>query len=195
MRFHIAFEGPIAAGKTTWARLLGERLGASLLLEAFAENEFLVDYYADRGRWALPMQLWFLTERHRQLSSTPFDGPVVADYAFLKEAVFSKMVLLERELRLYDAIRNALNTTAPTPSVLVFVDARTEILLSRIRERGRSYETAIDATYLDQLRERYAVEVAKHPCCVHLDTSDIDLSSRGDVDAAIARLAGAIKPL
>lgn len=77
--FHIAFEGPIAAGKTTWTHILSQRINAKTLLEAFAENEFLADFYADRKRWALPMQLWFLSERHRQLASTDFAGSWVAD--------------------------------------------------------------------------------------------------------------------
>jgi deoxyadenosine/deoxycytidine kinase len=63
----IAFEGPIAAGKTTHARLLAERLGIQPLLEDFPGNEFLEDFYGDRARWALPMQLAFLTMRDSPL--------------------------------------------------------------------------------------------------------------------------------
>jgi len=186
--FHIAFEGPIASGKTTWTHILSKRINGNTLLEAFAENEFLADFYADKKRWAMPMQLWFLSERHRQLASTDFTGTWVADYAFLKEAVFSKMVLADRELRLYEAIRSGLNTTAPSPDLLVFIDARTDVLLRRIRERGRPYEAAIDAAYLDELRAHYEREVQKHPHCIRLDTSDVDLASPAEVDAVVRRL-------
>lgn len=44
MNSYIAFEGPIAAGKTTWATILAKALGSELLLERFSENEFLADY-------------------------------------------------------------------------------------------------------------------------------------------------------
>ena len=41
----IAFEGPIAAGKTTLATLYSEYAGGTLILEEFEENEFLADFY------------------------------------------------------------------------------------------------------------------------------------------------------
>ena len=60
---YIAFEGPIAAGKTTIATRLAAKMQFGLLLEEFETNEFLADYYESRERWSLPMQLWFLTAR------------------------------------------------------------------------------------------------------------------------------------
>jgi hypothetical protein len=79
---YIAFEGPIAAGKTTHAKLLAEKLGSKLLLEDFPENEFLADFYSDKTRWSLPMQLSFLALRYDQLSTvvTPIPKAVVVDY-------------------------------------------------------------------------------------------------------------------
>ncbi len=56
---YIAFEGPIAAGKTTLATLLAKHLSSELLLEEFEGNEFLADFYSNQERWSLPMQLGF----------------------------------------------------------------------------------------------------------------------------------------
>jgi deoxyguanosine kinase len=74
----IAFEGPIASGKTTHATLLAEWLEAKLLLEHFPGIDFLADFYADKESWALPMQLSFLALRSSQLRSVvaPLDAPV-----------------------------------------------------------------------------------------------------------------------
>jgi deoxyadenosine/deoxycytidine kinase len=62
----IAFEGPIAAGKTTLATLYSEYSGGALILEEFEKNEFLADFYADKPRWSLPMQLSFALDRNAQ---------------------------------------------------------------------------------------------------------------------------------
>ena len=73
---YVGFEGPIGAGKTTLATILAEYTGWELLLEDVQGNEFLADFYTDRTRWALPMQLAFLVTRHEQLvAAVPGYGP------------------------------------------------------------------------------------------------------------------------
>ena len=182
MPIEVAFEGPIAAGKTTWAQLLAPALAAELVLEEFATNDYLADFYQDRTRWAFPMQLWFLTVRHEQLSGLDIRSRFVADYALLKEEVFSRMLFEGRDLRLYSKIRTQLGTTAPLPQLFVYVDADTTTLLRRIRARGRDYEAAIDARYLDNLRQHYDAAIATSDVRVHrIDTSSIDLSSETQV--------------
>lgn len=89
----ISFEGPIAAGKTTLAHLYSAHATGRLVLEEFTTNQFLEDFYADNDRWSLQMQLWFLLDRHAQLSALAKEENdlLVADYAFIKnEPVASK---------------------------------------------------------------------------------------------------------
>ena len=192
MGLYIAFEGPIAAGKTTWATKLATPLASELLLEVFEDNDYLADYYSDRATWALPMQLWFLAERHRQLSLTRFDHSVVADYAFLKEDVFSLMLFTGRDLRLYSKIREQLGTTVQVPSLYVYVDASTDVLLRRIRERGRPYESFIDSDYLNRLRSIYD-EVLEVCDVVRINTSNLDLASQHDAQDVLERILAALK--
>src|SRR3954454_25395706 len=96
---YIAFEGPIGAGKTTLAKLLAQHIGCELILEDPDGNEFLSDFYTDRPRWSLPMQLSFLIARHKQLEAVaaPRDRPVVADYTHAKNDVFGQLLLKDRE--------------------------------------------------------------------------------------------------
>ena len=42
--FYIAIEGTIGVGKTSLARILGDRLEAKLILEEFEENPFLLEW-------------------------------------------------------------------------------------------------------------------------------------------------------
>ena len=188
MNLYLAFEGPIAAGKTTWAHIFAARLGKPLYLEQFEANEFLSDFYADSDRWALPMQLWFLAERHRQLARVRDAGEAVADYAYLKDSVFAAMLLKEREHRLYDAIRIGLAHSAPVPTLVVFLDATTEELLRRIRARGRSFEQNISATYLDELRAGYLARLDGYAPYLAIDTTDIDVTSPAGVQRVVDRV-------
>jgi deoxyguanosine kinase len=184
----IAFEGPIASGKTTHATLLAERLESKLLLEHFPKNEFLADFYGDNERWALPMQLSFLALRSSQLRTVvaPLDALVIADYSHLKDPAFAELLLTSRELRLYQQIYGGLAVKIVPHHLVVYLDARNDVLLDRIRRRGRSYESAIDSSYQDNLRDAYekAFRANSQLKVVRYDTSDLDLNSV----AAVRRL-------
>jgi len=179
---YIAFEGPIGAGKTTLARLLAKELGAStqICLEGFEQNPFLSDFYKDRARWALPMQLTFLLDRRKQLSQiAPGLRNVIADHSLLKEAVFAPLVLHSDELALYNQLSQAIPAPDAMPDLYVYVDASTDELLRRIAMRGRAYEKDIDADYLDRLRSSYDDIFAKRTGLrtLRLDTATINLSN------------------
>ena len=155
---YIGFEGPIGAGKTTLAQLLALYLGATLILEDVDGNEFLPDFYADRERWALSAQLAFLISRYEQLRTIPASRsrPVVSDYTQAKDPIFARALLHDREVELYERLSVGLDASVSRPDLTVYVDARNDILLNRIRERNRPYEVSIDAEYLNALRDAYA---------------------------------------
>jgi len=180
----IAFEGPIAAGKTTLSGLLANHLHADLIREDFEGNEFLADFYADRERWSLAMQLWFLGSRRNQLNSImlPLPRPLVVDYSYLKDGIYARVLLKDRELRLYNKLATKLPGSLPQPTVIVHVDARNEVLLDRIHRRERPYEAVIDKRYLDVVRAAYDKEVAT--CGVRVlryNTSELDLNSESQM--------------
>jgi deoxyadenosine/deoxycytidine kinase len=176
----IAFEGPIAAGKTTLAGLLASHLRSELIREDFEGNEFLADFYADRERWALAMQLWFLGSRRDQMNSIvlPLARPLVVDYSYLKDGIYARVLLKDRELRLYNHLTAELPRNLARPTLIVHVDARNEVLLDRIRRRERPYEAVIDNRYLDIVRAAYDKELGVSGVKVlRYNTSDLDLRS------------------
>jgi deoxyguanosine kinase len=125
------------------------------MLEEFDGNEFLDDLYADPDRWSLPAQLWFLSDRQKQLIALrrPLSRLLVADYSCAEGLVFAELLLEGREFKLFKMLHDLLTETLISPDVTVYVDAADEILLKRIQSRGRPYERAIDQKYLGQLRK------------------------------------------
>lgn len=177
---YIAFEGPIAAGKTTLAIRLAAHLSADLVLEEFEGNEFLADFYSDRPRWSLPMQMWFLSARMPALKliTHPMRNAIVADYTSRKDPLFARLLLSGRELLLFDRVTALVASELTQPDLIVFLDAETEILLYRIRHRGRRYEETIDAAYLDSVRLAYEEDLLHRDLnVIRYDTSTLDLNS------------------
>lgn len=157
---YIAIEGNIGAGKTTLARLLSERLEAHLILEEFADNPFLPDFYKDRERYAFPLEMAFMADRYRQLNESTvfndlFGTSVVSDFHPFKSKLFAGKNLPEKEFALYRTFFDSLFRNLPRPDLLIYLDVPVSMAQENIRKRGRSYEQEIPDAYLYNLQEAY----------------------------------------
>lgn len=155
----IAVEGPIGVGKTTLARKLAESIQAELLLEGAVDNPFLEKFYQDPKAGALPAQLYFLFQRSRQLKelkqSDMFAPNHVADFLMDKDRLFARITLDSDELALYEQVYENLTIDAPTPDLVIYLQAPTDVLMKRIRKRGISMESTINHDYLNRLSNAY----------------------------------------
>ncbi len=197
---YIAIEGAIGVGKTTLARILGEALGAELLLEVFEENPFLSDFYADRARYAFQTQIFFLLSRYRQqhsvIANTLVRSPLISDYLFAKDWLFAHLNLAGDELAMYERVHAILGEQIPEPALVVYLSASTETLMERIAYRDRSYERQMSRDYIGELRlayERFFAEYTVAPMLV-IDTDGVDILrdpvARGEV---VARVKSALR--
>lgn len=156
----IAIEGNIGAGKTTLAKMLERDFGSRLVLEQFTDNPFLPLFYKNPERYAFPVELFFMTERHKQLQETLsqrdlFSQFIVADYFFIKTLLFAKNNLNDEEYRLFQSLFHTLNATFSKPDLLVYLHRSVGDLTKNIGNRGREYEQKIKPEYLQSLQDAY----------------------------------------
>lgn len=156
---YIVVEGPIGAGKTSLARRLAERLQCDTLFEEAEFNPFLARFYEQPERWAMATQLSFLFQRIDRLAAIGPIGEerrVVSDFIFDKDRLFAAQNLGAEELALYERVCDSLRPElAPVPDLVIYLQARPDTLMERIRKRGLDAERRITETYLEQVAERY----------------------------------------
>jgi deoxyadenosine/deoxycytidine kinase len=156
---YIAVEGVIGVGKTSLAKLLAERLDARLILEEPEGNPFLDDFYKDPRRYAFQTQMFFLVSRYQELKERTqpdlFHEGIVSDYLFQKDRIFANINLSDRELHLYDQVAPLLERELVPPDLVVYLQGSPEVLLERIRQRGRGYERLMEPKYIGTLVEAY----------------------------------------
>jgi deoxyadenosine/deoxycytidine kinase len=155
----IVVEGPIGCGKTSLAKVLARRLNAGTILEDPEANPFLPLFYRDMKRHALPTQLFFLFQRLRQLEVLRqpdlFAHPTVADFALQKDPLFARLTLNDNEFSLYSRIFDHVRPEAPVPDLVIYLQAKVETLLDRLRRRGNPMEAGIPDDYLRSLSDAY----------------------------------------
>lgn len=156
---HIAVEGVIGAGKTSLVTMLGDVLGAQVVLERFEENPFLKDFYRDPERYAFQTQIFFLLTRYKQqqelFQADLFHRFLITDYIFEKDKIFAYLNLEDEELKLYETLVSSIQHNVPTPDLVVYLQSSVPRLMANIRKRARAYEHDMSEEYIRDLNEAY----------------------------------------
>lgn len=181
---YIAVEGPIGVGKTSLAELLAREFNGRFMLEDVDTNPFIKNFYKDRQKFAFQTQLFFLLSRYQQQKDLSqqglFNQATVTDYIFAKDRIFAHLNLDDNELALYEQIYKLLDARLVKPDLVIFLQAKTDVLIDRIKKRNKDYEQAIEEDYLEDLTEAYNnffFYYTETPLLV-VNTSDIDFVTR-----------------
>jgi deoxyadenosine/deoxycytidine kinase len=194
---YLAIEGPVGSGKTALAERLALRLDATAILED-AENPFLADFYQDRPGSAFQAQLFFLLNRHRQLSTLRqtdlFSQVSICDYLFDRDRIYAYLSLDDNELFIYQRLYDLLYRDIPAPDLGVYLQAPTDLLLKRVRDRARDPEhqaQRLSPDYVKELNEAYQhffFHYTATPLLI-VETSQIDFGRSDDaVDDLLRQL-------
>ncbi|HEY7726378.1 MAG TPA: deoxynucleoside kinase [Anaeromyxobacteraceae bacterium] len=191
---YIAVEGPMGAGKTALATLLAERLGGRLFSEAVEENPFLPGFFEDRRKHAFQTQLFFLLSRFQQqqqlFQQDLFSQVTVADYLFARDRIFAALSLDANELALYERVYELLGPRVVRPDLVVYLQARVDVLLARVRRRGRDFERQVEAAWLEALAKAYGdffFHYDETPLLV-VNASELDLAAPGEETEALLQV-------
>jgi deoxyadenosine/deoxycytidine kinase len=156
----IAVEGPIGVGKTTLAKRLAASFNYHTLLEDAKDNPFLENFYRNRKQAALATQLFFLFQRAQKIQDMRqrdiFEPVRVADFLIEKDPLFARVNLEQQEFQLYEKVYQQMTIDAPRPDLVIYLQASPDVLLSRIGDRGVSFEQGIERDYLERLNEVYS---------------------------------------
>ncbi len=192
---YVVVEGPIGAGKTSLTHKLAEHLGADTLLENAGDNPFLPRFYQEPKRYALPTQLHFLFDRSRQLRDLAqgdlFRAGTVSDFLIDKDMLFARLNLDDDEFELYQKVYADLAPQAPTPDLVIYLQAPVDALQERVRRRGIEFERGMDAGYLQRLANSYSEFFHRYEAAPLLivNTSHLNFAeSEADLDLLLERI-------
>ena len=185
----LVIEGNIGAGKTTLSTALANHLNARLILEEFTDNPFLPGFYENPARYAFPVELFFMTERHKQLQDlltqqNLFHDKIIADYFFGKTLLFAGHNLEGAEFRLFNQMFKILSNSFPNPDLMIFLHRPIEELIKNIDLRGREMEKGISEDYLRKVQNSYFNYFKTSPDfpIIILDVGDEDLMKEENFD-------------
>jgi deoxyadenosine/deoxycytidine kinase len=160
--------------------MIKSEYNCKLILEEFADNPFLPMFYKDPDRHAFTVELFFMTERYKQLQRELtldlFYDFTLSDYSFIKTLLFARQNLKDDEYRMFQKMFIALDQNFPEPDLLVYFHRTTDKLQYNINKRGRDYEALITNDYLGKVQNSYFEyfrNILKFPVLI-LDVSDMD---------------------
>jgi deoxyadenosine/deoxycytidine kinase len=180
MHQYIAIEGPLGVGKTSLALMLAEKLNGQTLMENVDENPFLDNFYQDPKKFGFQTQIFFLLRRYKQALELGqmdlFKNVVISDYLFEKDRIFARVNLEDNEFWLYEQLFQILRKRLATPDLVLFLQAKTEVLMERIKKRDRKYEKSISYKYLESINLAFNEFFFHYTACPMLvvDASEID---------------------
>ncbi len=157
---YVVIEGNIGAGKTSLAEIISNKFNTHLVLESFAENTFLPQFYEQPERFAFPLEMSFLAERFQQIrqeqeKALANNQKLVGDYIFEKSLLFARVTLKGAEFDLFERFYNLITSSLRKPELILYLHKSTSRLKENISKRGREYEQNISAEYLDNISSTY----------------------------------------
>jgi deoxyadenosine/deoxycytidine kinase len=133
------------------------------------ENPFLPAFYRGEQGAAFQTQFSFLIQRFEQLRSLDLGAAsqrtVVSDFIFEKDKLFACLNLTDQELETYNRYYNFFRDQLPTPDLVIYLQASTDVLKKRLKKKNAPGEKAINEDYLDEVLKRTTLLLLSRQTC------------------------------
>jgi deoxyadenosine/deoxycytidine kinase len=165
-------EGNIGAGKSTFLKLIKDRLPVQIVYEPHKKwqsvqggDNLLDKFYQDTKRWAYTFQSYaFVTRILEQQESAKrnkhgiqvLERSVYSDrYCFAKNC-FEMGTISQLEWNLYQEWFEWLVTSyAPRPTGFIYLRTDPQVCFNRLKKRARHEESAVPLSYLASLNDKH----------------------------------------
>lgn len=199
IHMHIGIAGNIGSGKTTLTRMLSEHYGWIPKYEAVTHNPYIEDYYSDILRWSFNMEVYFLTQRFKDILEIARSEDTVIQDRTILEGVYVFTAnnrdmgnISERDFSTYMDLFHAMMSVVRMPDLLIYLKSSIPHLVSQIQKRGREYEKSISIEYLTGLNTRYEEWISGYKGDIlTIDADNLDFENRPEDFAYITDLIDA----
>jgi deoxyadenosine/deoxycytidine kinase len=185
----IVMAGNVGAGKSTFAKVISEKLGFEVHHERVENNPFLEEFYYDQKEWSYHLQSYFLVHRYISLKnaeeenkSIVFDRSIYEDYEIFSKNLYATGKMTKREFYAYEEMYKSMCKYLRHPDLLVYIDSDVDTILTRIRRRGREMELQTPISYWQQLDNLYKLWIKKYNFSriYKIDAREIDIVTKPD---------------
>lgn len=190
--YMIVIAGMIGGGKSSLAEIIGEQYKSDVFFESVKDNKILPLFYTaskedmEKYRYPFLLQLWFLNTRFADIKRALIENNNVLDRSIYEDLYFATVNhrlgrISDLEFEIYEKLLTNMmqeldELPKKAPDLLVYLKGSFETFISRIENRGRSYE-AIDPEsreYFHTLWEGYDEWLEKHYKFSDVVVVDID---------------------
>jgi len=144
--------------------MVSQHFGFELFDEPVIDNRFLKGYYKDMKRWSFTLQLEFMIRRvehheliHKVAKSCIQDRTLYEDPEIFAKYLHGLGFMTDGELELYfEYFQRTTKALTHPDKVICFDVPNVQVLLDRIKKRGREEEKGIQSQFLRGLSGYYA---------------------------------------
>jgi len=143
--------------------------------------------------------MYFLMERQRRLRealAVEAPGPILSDFLLEKDRIYANLNLNDAELKLYDRYYETLAAELPAPDLVIYLQAKPEVLRARIAKKAARDENQISVEYIEEVARAYEHFFFRYAASdlLVINTSDIDFVERSaDLQQLLRRLQDPVK--
>lgn len=208
----IVLAGVIGAGKSSLTSILAEHLGSQAFYEGVEENPILPLYYQDMKRYTFLLNVYLLNTRLSQINKAVQIPNSVIDRSIYEDKLFFKMntdagTADKTEYDIYSSLVDNMledipNTPSKKPELLIYISVPYDVMLKRIKKRGREYEQITTdptlADYYQRLIKYYHSWYKKYDMSpkIKIDGGKYDfIASEEDKKAVLKQIDNKLKEL